>query len=164
MTLKRCKQRTDLVGNIAGIDLIDCITASPLRRALYIVVLVSEDLLGSKSNLRILGLAELQDSSDLLYDTGSSATELKRGFQYRSLHFSLVLHDWADKVTSIFTPSSGCIAARCRRARQFLASLQASNVAVVRHGTVFHCLTDDWCGTRDYRGMSRSAYLMLQVC
>jgi len=125
---------------------IDCIVASPLHRTVHTALLVFEELLKFKPDLRIIALAELQETSDLPCDIGSSVVELEREFHGKPVDLSLVPVKWTDKVTGMFTPRSDRIAARCRKARHFLASLRAEHVAVVAHGAVLHYLTDDWYG------------------
>ena len=133
---------------------IDCIVASPLRRTLHTALLVFEELLKFKPDLHIIALPELQETSDLPCDIGSPVLELEKDFQDEPIDFSLVPHDWTDKVTGMYTPQSDRIAARCRKARHFLASLQAKNIAVVAHGAVLHYLTDDWYGATSGIGTS----------
>lgn len=125
---------------------IGCIVASPLRRTLYTALIVFEELLSFRPDLRVIALPELQETSDLPCDIGSPIVELEKEFHGKPMDFSLVLGDWTDKFTGMFTPRSDRIAARCRKARHFLASLRAEHVAVVAHGAVLHYLTGDWYG------------------
>ncbi|KAF1923144.1 phosphoglycerate mutase-like protein [Didymella exigua CBS 183.55] len=146
LTLEGHQQCRDLAWKLDDVYSIDCIVASPLRRTLHTALLVFEALLRFKPALRILALPELQETSDLPCDTGSAVADLEHEFANRPVDFSLVPTTWTDKVTGIFSPRSDCIAARCRKARHFLAGLDAVHVAVVAHGAVLHYLTDDWYG------------------
>jgi hypothetical protein len=91
---------------------------------------VFEEFLRFKPELRIIALPELQETSHSPCDIGSQVIELENKFRDKPLDFSLVPHDWTDKVKGIFTPQSDRIAGRYREARYFLVSLQAKNVAV----------------------------------
>lgn len=113
---------------------------------MHTALLVFEELLRFKPDLRIIALPELQETSDLPCDVGTEVEELEKEFEGKPVDLSCVPADWTDKVTGIFTPQSDHIAARCRKARHFLASLEAKHVAVVAHGAVLHYLTDDWYG------------------
>lgn len=113
---------------------------------MHTALLVFEEPLRVNPDLRIIALPELQETSDLPCDIGSPVDELEQEFKDKPIDFSLVPTDWTDKTTGIFTPQSDRIAARCREARHFLASLRAKHVAVVAHGAVIHYLTDDWYG------------------
>ncbi|KAJ4991958.1 acyl-thioesterase ii [Stagonosporopsis vannaccii] len=146
LTLAGRQQCRHLAWRLEDIHSIDCVVASPLLRSLYTALLVFEDVLRFKPNLRIIALPELQETSDLPCDIGSSVVDLEKEFRTKPVDLSLVPHDWTDKVTGIFSPQSSCIAARCRKVRHFLASLRAKNVAVVTHGALLHYLTDDWHG------------------
>ncbi|KZM26063.1 uncharacterized protein EKO05_0005874 [Ascochyta rabiei] len=146
LTLTGQQQRQDLDWKIGNMYFIDCIVASPLRRTLHTALLIFYGLLQSKPDLRIIALHEVQKMSDLPCDIGLLVAELEKEFRGKPVNFSLVSLDWTDKVTVIFTPQSDCVVARCRKARHFLASLQAGNVAVVTHGAVLHYLTEDWHG------------------
>ncbi|XPS92342.1 hypothetical protein M3J09_001739 [Ascochyta lentis] len=159
LTLEGQQQCRHLAWKLGDMYSVDCIVASPLRRTLHTALLVFEELLQFKPDLRIIALPELQETSDLPCDTGSLVGELEKEFRGKPVDFSLVPHDWTDKVNGVFTPQSNCIAARCRKVRHFLASLQAEHVAVVAHGAVLHYLTDDWYGATSGIGV----YCMLQV-
>ncbi|KAJ4381675.1 hypothetical protein N0V86_003039 [Didymella sp. IMI 355093] len=138
---------------------VDCIVASPLLRTLYTALHVFEELLRFKSDLHIIAIPELQETSDLPCDIGSPVEELEKEFEGKPVDFSLVSAGWTDKVTGMFTPQSDHIAARCRKARHFLAGLQAKHVAVVAHGAVLHYLTDDWYGATSGIGRQQHACL-----
>ena len=146
LTLEGQQQCRDLAWKLDDIYSIDCIVASPLLRTLRTALLVFEELLHFKPDLRIIALPELQETSDLPCDIGSPVEELEQEFEDKPVNFSLMPADWTDKVTGIFTPQSDRITARCRKARHFLASLRAKHVAVVTHGAVLHYLSDDWYG------------------
>lgn len=156
MTLEGQQQCRDLAQRLEDIYSIDCIVASPLRRTLHTALVVFEELLQVKPDLRVIALPELQETSDLPCDIGSPVAELEKEFYHKPVDLSLVLHDWTDKVTGMFTPQSDHIAARCRKARHFLCSLQAKHVAVVTHGAVLHYLTNDWYGATSGVGMRTS--------
>lgn len=154
LTIDGRQQCRDLAWKLEDYNSIGCIVASPLLRTLHTALLVFEDLLHSKPDLRIIALPELQETSDLPCDTGSSITELEKEFRNKPVDLSLVPPDWTNKVTGIFSPQSRYIAARCRKTRHFLASLGAKNVAVITHGALLHYLTDEWYGATTGVGMS----------
>jgi broad specificity phosphatase PhoE len=153
LTLKGKQQCERLASKLEHMHSIDCIVASPLRRTLHTALIVFESVLKAKLGLRIIALPELQQTSDLPCDVGSPVIELEKEFYGKQVDFSLVTPDWTDKATGTFTPQSDRIAARCRKARHFLASLQVDNVAVVAHGAVLHYLTDDRYGATTGIGM-----------
>lgn len=153
LTLQGQQQCRDLAWKLEDMYTIDCIVASPLLRTLHTALLVFESLLRLKPALRIIALPELQETSDLPCDIGSSVEELEKEFHDKPIDLSLVPHDWTNKATGMFTPQNDRIVARCRKARHFLASLGADNVAVVAHGAVLHYLTDDWYGATSGIGM-----------
>lgn len=104
LTLEGQQQCRDLACKLDDMYSIDCIVASPLLRTLHTALLVFEESLCFKPDLRIIALAELQETSDLPYDTDSPHEELEQESKDRPMDFPLVPAHWIDQVTDIFTP------------------------------------------------------------
>jgi broad specificity phosphatase PhoE len=142
---------------IKELDLsIDCIVASPSRRALYTALLTFRDVLISRPNLRIIALPELQETAALPCDVGLPLQELQQEFKGRPVDFSLLDQDWNNKLSGPFAPRVDLIQARAQKARKFLQSRPEHEVAVVTHGVLLHFLTEDWAGCLAGCGTSNS--------
>ncbi|KAF2655243.1 PGAM-domain-containing protein [Lophiostoma macrostomum CBS 122681] len=125
---------------------IDCIVASPSRRALYTALLTFGDVLNSQPNLRIIALPELQETAALPCDVGLPLEELLREFEGKPIDFSRLDQDWNNKLSGPFEPLVDLIQARAQKARKFLQSRPENDVAVVTHGALLHFITEDWAG------------------
>jgi broad specificity phosphatase PhoE len=146
---QQCDNLSTLINSDPNICQVDCIIASPMRRTLYTALRVFQNILASRPHMRILAVAELQETSALPCDTGLPLDELQKEFKDQPVDFSFVPVNWNDKVKGPFASRSDVIATRARNARQFLHSRHEKEVAVVTHGAFLHYLTGDWAGSRD---------------
>ena len=124
---------------------IDCIVASPLRRALHTALSVFRDVLDANPDLKIIALPELQETSSLPCDVGLPLDDLLQHFQGKPIDFSKVKFGWNNKLSGPFSPRIDLVQNRILEARRFLRDLEGG-VAVVTHGGLLHFLTDDWVG------------------
>lgn len=86
---------------------IDLIVASPLRRTIQTALCSFQPAI--KRGVRIVALAEIQETSDVACDTGSNVSDLEREFDGYKLasgtpvvDFSLVPEDWNKKVRTVY--------------------------------------------------------------
>lgn len=132
--------------------------ASPLRRTLYTCLLSFPSQVSA--GLRIIALPEIQETSDLPCDTGSSPQQLAEEFSTGkfagTIDLSLLKSDWNSK-TGKWSPASSAIEKRAREARIWLRDLAEKaheerggdgdvEVVVVTHGGFLHYFTEDWEG------------------
>ena len=137
------------------------IVASPLRRTLYTALLSFPALISS--GLKVIALPEIQETSDLPCDTGSSLEKLQKEFSEGEYEGKLDLHlitpGWNNK-QGRWSPASHAIEARALDARVFLLNLSKENnphsedreIIVVTHGGYLHYLTEDWDGYGKFTG------------
>ncbi|KAF4634435.1 hypothetical protein G7Y89_g3681 [Cudoniella acicularis] len=139
-------------------DLLTHLVASPLRRTIYTALLSFSTAVSS--GLKVLALPELQETSDLPCDTGSSPTKLAEEFGPKGqVDISRVHEGWNDK-QGRWAPNATAIEARARDARLFLRELGAQaemngedqHIAVVTHGGYLHYFTEDWDGHERFTG------------
>lgn len=140
-------QCTRLAKAIDNIQSIDCIVASPLRRALYTALITFREVLQAKPNMKIVALPELQETSSLPCDTGLPVDELRSEFKEQPIDFSLVPENWNDKLFGPFAPQTDFVSRRVEKARRFLQRRSEREVVVVTHGSLLHYLTEDWVGS-----------------
>lgn len=86
---------------------IDLIVVSPLRRTIQTAFYSFQPAI--KRGVRVVALAELQETSDVACDTGSNVTDLKREFSAQQsvsgtsvVDFSQVPEDWNKKVLALY--------------------------------------------------------------
>lgn len=113
-------------------DKIDLIVASPIKRTIYTALLSFEDTIKRK-NLKVVGLPELQETSDLPCDTPSSPEEVAREFEGKPVDLSLVTPGYESK-RGKWAPTAKAIEARAREARQWLLQRPEKEIVVVTHG------------------------------
>lgn len=113
-------------------DKIDLIVASPLRRTIQTALFSFGDVIKSKG-LTIIALPEVQETSDLPCDTGSSPEDLQREFEGKPIDFGLVKPGWNSKRLR-WAPTSQAITKRAADARQWLMGRPEKNIVVVTHG------------------------------
>jgi hypothetical protein len=114
--------------------------------------------------LTVKALPELQETSNLPCDTGSSPSKLKDEFSSGrfagTVDLELVTQDWANK-TGRWSPASAAIEARARYARVYLRNLAQEaarsssedvQIVVVTHGSYLHYFTEDWDGHTLFTG------------
>ncbi|KAF2719226.1 phosphoglycerate mutase-like protein [Polychaeton citri CBS 116435] len=129
---------------------IDIIVASPLKRTLYTALIGFEPVL-RKKGIKIIALPDLQETSDLPCDCGSTVEELKREFANKPIDFSLLEPDWNSK-QGRWSTDKAAITGRARQARCWLRDRSEKNIVVVTHGGFLHFLTEDWTGSDLYPG------------
>jgi broad specificity phosphatase PhoE len=112
---------------------VDLIVASPIRRTLYTALLSFEDDIKTKQ-LTIIALPELQETSDLPCDTGSSLSHLANEFASSRIDFSHVQPGWNVK-TGKWGPDKEAINKRAQEAREWLAKRPEKEIVVVTHGS-----------------------------
>ncbi|PVH78443.1 hypothetical protein DL98DRAFT_590365 [Cadophora sp. DSE1049] len=139
------------------------LVSSPLRRTLYTTLLSFPSAISR--GIRITALSELQETSNLPCDTGSSVealeAELAEGEFAGTVDLRYVSEDWNSKVGR-WSPAAHHIERRARSARLFLRALadqslalnpdQDVEIVVVTHGGYLHYFTDDWDGAGKFVG------------
>lgn len=110
----------------------------------------------------VIALPEIQETSGLPCDTGSSpvrlAAEFSEGDWEGQVDLHLVQKGWNDKSpASPFAPEPEKLVSRARKARQYLRQLGAESgsdaeIVVVTHGGYLHYFTDDWDGHDKFVG------------
>ncbi|KAL9060638.1 MAG: hypothetical protein Q9162_000589 [Coniocarpon cinnabarinum] len=131
---------------------IDAIVASPLRRTIYTALQSFPDVI-ERRHIRIITLPELQETSDLPCDVGSSVEELKKEFAGKPVSFDLLQPDWNSK-KGRWAPEAHAIQERARVARNWLRSRPKKHIVAVTHGGLLHYLTEDWQGMDKLQGQS----------
>jgi broad specificity phosphatase PhoE len=132
LTPRGKEQCTELQTNFPYHSGVDLIVSSPIRRTLYTSLLSFEHDIKTKG-LTIIALPEVQETSDLPCDTGSSPEELAQEFAGKPIDFSLVKHGWNVK-TGRWSPSKEDIAQRALEAREWLIRRPEQEIVVVTHG------------------------------
>ncbi|KAH8684741.1 phosphoglycerate mutase family protein-like protein [Tricladium varicosporioides] len=135
------------------------LVASPLRRTLYTCLLSFPAAVASGK--KVLALPELQETSDLPCDTGSSPSKLHEEFDGKGqVDLSRVHEGWNSK-TGRWAANAAATEARARVARLFLRTLGSQSVTstgedqhivVVTHGGYLHYFTEDWDGHEKFTG------------
>lgn len=116
---------------------IDLIVASPLKRTIYTALLSFEDELKKNKDLKVIGLPELQETSDLPCDTGSSVEELAKEFEGKPVDLSLITPEWNSKKGK-WAPSVQAIQERAVAARKWLMTRPEKDIVLVSHGMLDH--------------------------
>jgi broad specificity phosphatase PhoE len=111
---------------------VEAVVASPIKRTIYTALLGFGDDLASK-NLKVIGLPELQETSDLPCDTGSDPDVIQKEFAGKPVDLSLVQPDWNSKKGK-WAPTAKAIEARAREARLWLMNRPEKEIVVVTHG------------------------------
>jgi len=143
------QQCRDLASSFPYTKSLDLIVASPLKRTIYTALLS----LPSRTDLTLIALPEIQETSDEPCDTGNSVEEIRKEFEKtgRKLDLSLVTPDWNSK-KGRWAPSSETVAERCKVARHWLRNRKEKDIAVVTHGGCLHYLTEDWGDYNQFLG------------
>lgn len=144
---EQCAQLATTFPNLQNVDLI---VSSPSKRTIYTALLAFRDVI-DKKNLTIIGLPELQETSDLPCDIGSDRDEIRREFKTYRLDLSQVTDDWTSK-KGRWAPTPEATEDRCRVARKWLRDRPESNIVVLTHGGVLHYLSEDWEGSNKFDG------------
>ncbi|KAF2162284.1 hypothetical protein M409DRAFT_27287 [Zasmidium cellare ATCC 36951] len=136
------QQCRDLQANFPSQSSIDLIVASPIKRTINTALLSFSHIIAEK-NLKVIGLPELQETSDLPCDTGSDVEELKKEFEGKPVDLELVKEGWNNK-RGKWAPNSKAIEKRAREARIWLQGRPEKNIVVVTHGGFLHYFTEDF--------------------
>lgn len=118
--------------NFPNMSSVDIVVASPIKRTIYTALLAFEPVLKAKK-LKVIALPELQETSDLPCDTGSSPEELAKEFAGRPVDLSLVKPGWNNKRMK-WAPTATAIEKRARDARLWLMQRPEKEIVVVSHG------------------------------
>ena len=106
--------------------------ASPIKRTLYTALIAFGPVLKEKK-LKVIALPELQETSDLPCDTGSSPEELGKLFEGENVDLDLVKPGWNSKRMK-WAANAPAIERRAREARQWLLARPEKEIVVVSHG------------------------------
>lgn len=117
---------------------VDLIVASPLKRTLNTALLAFEPVLKERG-LKVIALPEVQETSDLPCDTGSTPDALACEFEGKPVDLSLVKEGWNSKKGK-WSANATAIEKRAAEARNWLERRRETNIVVVSHGTYNPCL------------------------
>ncbi|KAK3673909.1 hypothetical protein LTR78_006111 [Recurvomyces mirabilis] len=144
------QQCRDLATKFPYHDGVEAVVASPIRRTIYTALLgFGGDL--EKKGLKVIGLPELQETSDLPCDTGSTPQELAKEFEGKPIDLGLVKEGWTSKKGK-WAPTGKAIEARAKEARIWLMSRPEKEIVVVTHGGFLHYFTEDWADCNRFNG------------
>ncbi|KAK4540742.1 hypothetical protein LTR36_008957 [Oleoguttula mirabilis] len=129
---------------------VDCVVASPMKRTMFTALRGFGQDIDSKG-LRVIALPQLQETSDLPCDTGSTPAELAKELEGKPVDLGLVPEGWNNKHGK-WAPTPEAIDARAREARQWLMARPEKAIVVVTHGAFLHELTEDYAGSRLFQG------------
>lgn len=146
-------------------DKVDLIVASPIKRTIYTALLSFASVIESK-NLRVIALPELQETSDLPCDTGSSVEEVEREFAGQPVDLSILKKEeyktWNNK-KGRWAPNAKAIEARAKDARKWLMERKEKNIVVVTHGGFLHYFTEDWADYSNVAGGSSPVKILVSA-
>jgi broad specificity phosphatase PhoE len=125
----QCRNLSRKFPNMRSVDLV---VASPLKRTIYTALLAFEPVIKEKG-LKVIALPELQETSDLPCDTGSSPELLAKEFEDKPVDLSLVKPGWDSKRMK-WAPTSTAIEKRAGDARRWLMARPEKEIVVVSHG------------------------------
>jgi len=139
---------------------IDLVVASPLKRTIY-TALNSFHQVIEKKKLRVIGLPDLQETSDLPCDTGSTVAEVVKQFQGEPVDLSILQEPqnatWNNKKGK-WAPHSEAIQARAKEARQWLRNRPEKDIVVVTHGGYLHYFAEDWSDMDRFAGTKHAKH------
>ncbi|KAL9116489.1 MAG: hypothetical protein Q9187_006985 [Circinaria calcarea] len=96
-------------------------------------------------------MPELQETSNLPCDTGSSREVLEREFGDKPVDFSLVHDDWNSNQGK-FLPHAVAVEKRAEEVRQWLKARPEKEIVIVTHGGFLHYFTGDWSDSARFEG------------
>lgn len=99
-------------------------------------------------------MPELQETSNLPCDTGSSREVLEREFEDKPVDFSLVHDDWNSNEGK-FLPHAVAVEKRAEEVRQWLKARPEKEIVIVTHGGFLHYFTGDWSDSARFEGQLR---------
>nr|POE49134.1 putative phosphatase spac5h10.03 [Quercus suber] len=144
------EQCRDLASKFPYHDNVDLVVASPLKRTIYTALHGFGDDIQTK-DIKVIALPELQETSDLPCDTGSSPEDIAAEFDGKPIDLTLVQPDWNSK-KSRWAPTAPEIEKRARDARVWLMARPEKEIVVVTHGGFLHYFTEDWTGSEKFTG------------
>lgn len=134
---------------------VELVVASPLKRTIYTALYSFPEPI-EKRHLKVIAMPELQETSDLPCDTGSSPAEVAKEFQSKPIDLSAIEtpegQHWNSK-TGKWAPNADAIIARAAAARKWLLSRPEKDIVVVTHGGFLHYFTEDWIGADRFAGI-----------
>lgn len=126
-----------------------------------------------RKSLNVIAMPELQETSDLPCDTGSSPEDLAKEFDSKPVDLGLVQPGWNSKKMQ-WAANARAIEARARAARLWLMNRPEKDIVVVTHGKplctpntppfnfmcciltlpggFLHYFTEDWSGSDRFAG------------
>ncbi|KAF2227415.1 histidine phosphatase superfamily [Elsinoe ampelina] len=133
---------------------VELVVASPLKRTIYTALYSFPEPIINR-HLKIITMPELQETSDLPCDTGSSPAEIAKEFEGKPIDLSALEtpegQHWNDKKGK-WAPHADAIIARAAAARKWLHARPEKDIVVVTHGGFLHYFTEDWTGTDRFAG------------
>jgi broad specificity phosphatase PhoE len=127
------QQCAELQNNFPHHQGVDLIVSSPIKRTIYTSLFSFRNDITTRG-LRIIALPELQETTDLPCDTGSSPFELARIFATEPIDFTLVVPGWNVK-TGKWAYEKEAINKRAQEAREWLSQRPEKEIVVVTHGS-----------------------------
>ncbi|KAI5369359.1 Putative histidine phosphatase superfamily, clade-1 [Septoria linicola] len=131
-------------------DKIDLVVASPMKRTIQTALKVFGDTLKTKS-LQVICLPELQETSVLPCDTGSTIEVLEQEFKGCPVDFQYVTEGWNSK-RGRWSADFGPVQTRARQARVWLRDRPEKHIAVVTHGALLHYIIEDFVDVDRFSG------------
>lgn len=128
---EQCKR---LQKDFPAMKSVDLVIASPLKRTIYTALIGFEPAIQEKG-LKVIGLPELQETSDLPCDTGSAPEEIAKEFAGKPVDLDLVKQGWNNKKMK-WAPTATAIEKRARDARTWLMARPEKEIVVVTHGLI----------------------------
>ncbi|KAI5818677.1 histidine phosphatase superfamily [Pyronema omphalodes] len=139
---------------------IDLLVTSPLKRTLQTTLLGFPGQISS--GVPVIALPDLQETSDMPCDTGSSVEILKADPKLKTTDYGDKMEvNWeeVEKAGDAWFSKEGIYGAtperlkeRAERVRKWLKSREEQHVVCVLHGGFLHYLTEDWTGSNDLPG------------
>lgn len=111
---------------------VDLVVASPLKRTINTALLSFEPVIKEKG-LKVIALPELQETSDLPCDTGTSPEVLAKEYEGKPVDLNLVKPGWDNKRMK-WAPTATAIEKRAGDARRWLMARPEKEIVVVSHG------------------------------
>ena len=144
------EQCAHLAANFPYHEKVDLVVASPIKRTIYTALLGFGDVL-QKRGLKVIALPELQETSDMPCDTGSTPEELVKEFAGKPVDLQFVKEGWNCK-RGKWAPTPTAIDKRAWDARLWLKARPEKHIVVVTHGGFVHHFTEDWSGSNKFAG------------
>ena len=121
---------------------IDLLVISPMRRTIQTAMHAFGDWLATRaaagSSVPIVLAPDIQETGDVLCDTGRPASEVRAEFEaaYPCLPFDTLPEDWCQK-EGLYAHTGNALAMRFRKFTRWLQARPEQNVLVVAHHNVF---------------------------